>query len=256
MYLRCLPGDRPRQWLQWLSWDEFCYNSGSQSSLGTSPFKVVYGCDPPTLCSYTHGEARLSAIHQQLTKRDGFLAEIKERLELAQQHYKAYYDRTHRDAEFQVGQWVWLRLLHRPVASLPKQGKGKLGPKFFGPFKILECIGSVAYKLQLPEGARIHNVFHVGLLKNYVGEEPTGPIVLPPIHHGRACLESAEVRGWVEFLVQWTGQPAAAASWMDMEEFQRLYPSFKLADDLDVWGGGMLCVESSTLVATGKVPKR
>jgi hypothetical protein len=166
------------------------------------------------------------------------LAEIKKRLEQAQQHYKAYYDRTHRDAEFQVGQWVWFRLLHQPVASLPKQGKGKLGPKFFGPFKILERIGFVAYKLQLVEGAHIHNVFHVGLLKNYVGEEPTGPAVLPHIHHGRACLEPAEVRGHVEFLVQWAGQSVAAATWIDMEEFQRLYPSFKLADDLDVPGGG------------------
>jgi hypothetical protein len=65
----------------------------------------------------------------------------------------------------------------------------------------------VVYKLQLPEGARIYNVFHVGLLKKYVGEEPIGPSVIPPIHHGWACLEPVEVtkthvaRGRVEFLV-------------------------------------------------------
>jgi transposase InsO family protein len=47
MYLRCLTGDRPRQWLQWLPWAEFCYNSTHQSSLRTSSFRVVFGRDPP-----------------------------------------------------------------------------------------------------------------------------------------------------------------------------------------------------------------
>lgn len=47
MYLRCLSGDRPKNWLQWLPWAEFCYNSSYQTSLRETPFKVVYGRDPP-----------------------------------------------------------------------------------------------------------------------------------------------------------------------------------------------------------------
>jgi hypothetical protein len=85
---------------------EFCSNSRYQSSLKTSPFKVVYGRDPPSVCSYTPGEARLPAVHQQLADRDEFLAEIHERLELAQQRYKSYYNRGHHDVEFEVEQWV------------------------------------------------------------------------------------------------------------------------------------------------------
>jgi hypothetical protein len=76
MLLRCLSGDRLHEWLRWLPWTEFCYNSGFQSSLKTSPFRVVYGRDPPSVCSYTLGEARHPAVHQQLTERDEFLAEI------------------------------------------------------------------------------------------------------------------------------------------------------------------------------------
>jgi hypothetical protein len=98
MYLCCLIGDRPRQWLQWLPWAEFCYNSAYQSSLRTSPFRVVFGRDPPpSVRSYEPNTTRVPAVAQQLAERDEFLAEIRDRLEQAHQHYKSYYDKKHRD---------------------------------------------------------------------------------------------------------------------------------------------------------------
>jgi hypothetical protein len=78
MYLRCLVGDRPRGWLKWLSWAEYCYNTTFQSSLRTLPFRVVYGRDPSSLHSYTQGEARLPAVQQQLLERDEFLLEVRD----------------------------------------------------------------------------------------------------------------------------------------------------------------------------------
>jgi hypothetical protein len=88
---------------------------------------------------------------------------------------------------------VWLRLISHPLASLDVRGRSKLSPKYFGPFNVVERIGTVAYKLQLPAGAKIHNVFHVGLLKAYHGEEPTVPGSLPQVRHGKACLEPSSV---------------------------------------------------------------
>jgi hypothetical protein len=115
MYLRCLTGDRPRQWLCWLPWPKFCYNSTYQSSLRTLPFRVVYGREPPQLCAYMADEAKLPAVDSQLRDHDKFLMEVQEWLEQAQQYYKLYYDRKHRASEFTAGDWVWLRLLHRPL---------------------------------------------------------------------------------------------------------------------------------------------
>jgi hypothetical protein len=158
--------------------------------------------------------------------------EARDRLEQAQPHYKAAYDRKHRDVELQEGQWVWLWLLHRLTASMDIKGRGKLGPCFYGPFKILERVGSVAYRLQLPAGARLHVVFHVDVLKRFTGEPPSTPGALPPMRHGRACLRPASIkqsrvaRGRVELLVHWVDRPAEEASWIDAEEFRGLYPNF------------------------------
>jgi len=81
----------------------------------------------------------------------------------------------HTDRSFQVGDWVWLKLMARAAVGISKLQKGKLAPKYFGPFQISECIGSVAYHLNLPEEARIHNAFHVSMLKLHKGTPPSAP---------------------------------------------------------------------------------
>jgi hypothetical protein len=80
IYLRCLAGDRPRSWLQWLPWAEFCYNTSLQSALKTTPFEVVYGRPPPTLIPFQSGSTRVATVDRQLRDRDTFIAEIRERL--------------------------------------------------------------------------------------------------------------------------------------------------------------------------------
>jgi hypothetical protein len=122
-------------------------------------------------------------------------------------------------------------------------GRNKLGPKYYGPFQVTEKLGTVAYRLQLPKGAKLHDVFHVGLLKKYYGQPPEGPGVLPPIRHGRACLEPAKVthcklaRGREEVLVRWVGQSATDASWVALDEFWKTYRALQLQDELILQAG-------------------
>jgi hypothetical protein len=76
-------------------------------------------------------------------------------------------------------------LLHRPTQSLVPGIPKKLGPKYVRPFQVLEHVGQVACRLQLPEDARIHDVFHVSVLEPFIGPPLTTIPVLLPLQHGR-----------------------------------------------------------------------
>jgi len=147
VYLRCLAGDRPRSWLRWLPWTEFIYNSSFQTALRATPFEVVYGRPPLTMASYQPGVARITALDKQLQDRDMFLQEIRERLLHAQDHMKQYYDQGHRDMKLEVSDWAWLRLHHRSASGIVDKSAGKLAPRFYSPYQVLERIDPVAYRL-------------------------------------------------------------------------------------------------------------
>ncbi|KAK6142450.1 hypothetical protein DH2020_022798 [Rehmannia glutinosa] len=86
----------------------------------------------------------------------------------AQSRQKSYADKRRKDLEFEVGDFIFIKV--SPMKGIMRFGKkGKLSPRYVGPYMIVERIGKVAYKLELPqEMASIHNVFHVSMLKKYV----------------------------------------------------------------------------------------
>ena len=244
MYLRCITGDRPRDWLDWLPWAEFCYNTAYHSSLRTTPFTVVYGRPPPALIAYEPGSAATEAVDALLSSRDEFLESVRARLLQAQEHARRFYNANHKDISFAVGDWVWLRLLHRQTQSLAPGSRGKLGPKYAGPYQVLQRIGEVAYRLQLPDNARIHDVFHVGVLKPFRGAStPAATPPLPPLQHGRPLLLPERVlrsslrRGVWHILVKWANMPASEATWEPVDGFRQAHPSFQLEDELFSEGG-------------------
>ncbi|KAI3723569.1 hypothetical protein L2E82_35243 [Cichorium intybus] len=99
------------------------------------------------------------------------IREIREHLKVAQNRQKQYADRRLKPIEFQVGDMVMLKV--SPWKGLIRFGKkGKLSPRFIGPFRVLQRVGAVAYRLELPEELRgIHNVFHVSHLRKTLFDE-------------------------------------------------------------------------------------
>lgn len=86
---------------------------------------------------------------------------------------KMVFDLDHKDREFNVGDWVYLPLQSYRQTNIKLRTNFKLSPRFYGPFKILQRNGPVAYKLELPTRSRIHPVFHVSVLKKKLGSDTT-----------------------------------------------------------------------------------
>jgi hypothetical protein len=133
-------------------------------------------------------------------------------------HMKHTQDKTRRDAQYAVGDWIWLRVQQWSAVGVTFAAPSKLGPKFYGPYQILQRIGDVSYKVQLPTKARIHDMFHVALLKKFEGEVPPAIVHLPEILNGKvlptpATMVKAQLNTGVwELLVQWVGRSASNAS--------------------------------------------
>ncbi|KAD4982217.1 hypothetical protein E3N88_18888 [Mikania micrantha] len=159
------------------SWDihlplvEFSYNNSYHTSIQCAPFEALYGrkCRSP-ICWSEIGENQIIGPEfiQETTDK---IALIQERIKAARDRQKSYADNRRRPLEFQVGDRVMLKV--SPWKGIFRFGKrGKLSPRFVGPFKILERIGSVAYRLELPlELSNIHDVFHVSNLKKCLNDE-------------------------------------------------------------------------------------
>jgi hypothetical protein len=238
MYLRCVTGDQLRAWVDWLSWAEYCYNTSFHSALRATPFEVVCSRPSQPILPYRSGLTRTEAAAALLRDRDDILAEARQRLIQAQQLAKKYYDANHRELEFDVGAWVWLQLLHRTAQSLDPRAKHKLGPRRADPFRVVEKIRRVAYRLELLAGACLHDVFHVSLLKQHRGSPPATPGAIPPTRDGRILpkpertLKAQQRRGVWRLLIQWRVLPDEDTTWELLEEFKAAYPDFQLEDEL------------------------
>ncbi|GJX69143.1 reverse transcriptase domain-containing protein [Tanacetum coccineum] len=153
------------------SWDvhlplvKFSYNNSYHSSIRCVLFEALYGrkCRSPVLWAEIR-ESRLIGpeLVQETTDK---VVMIKEKLKAARDHQKSYADNRRKPLEFKVGDRVLLKVL--PWKGMIRFGKkGKLAPRYVGPFEILERIGHVDYRLRLSEElSSVHDTFHVSNLK-------------------------------------------------------------------------------------------
>ena len=165
--LRVCAIDFKGNWDEHLPLVEFSYNNSYHASIGMPPYEALYGrkCRSP-VCWDEVGERKL--LGPELVQQTKEVIEtIQRRLIAAQNRQRKYADQARKDMEFEEGEPVLLKI--SPWKGLSRFGKkGKLSPRYVGPFEILRRVGKVAYELALPPHMEhIHNVFHVSMLKKY-----------------------------------------------------------------------------------------
>ncbi|GJR73728.1 putative reverse transcriptase domain-containing protein [Tanacetum coccineum] len=157
------------------------------------------------------GEVQLTGpeIVQETTEK---VIRIKQRMQAAHDQQKSYADLKHKPMEFQVGDKVMLKVsAWKGVVRFGK--RGKLNPIYVGPFKVLEKVGSVAYKIKLPqELSRVHNTFYVSNLKKCYSADPLAVL-----------LDELHVDDKLRF-VRWNSRRGPEFTWECEDQFQKKYP--------------------------------
>ncbi|GJV29499.1 putative reverse transcriptase domain-containing protein [Tanacetum coccineum] len=181
------------------------------------------------------GEAQLTGpdLIQETTEK---IIQIKQRIQAARDRQKSYADLKRKPMEFQVGDRVMLKV--SPWKGVVRFGKrGKLNPRYVGPFKVLERVGSVAYKLELPqELSRVHNTFHVSNLKKCYSDEPLA-VPLEGLHIDdklQFVEEPVEImereikrlkRSRIPLVkVRWNSRRGPEFTWEREDSFKKKYP--------------------------------
>ncbi|KAD5802564.1 hypothetical protein E3N88_13924 [Mikania micrantha] len=224
------------------SWDthlpliEFSYNNSYHTSIQCAPFEALYGrkCRSP-VCWTEIGDSQVVGP-ELIQETSDKITIIQSRLKAARDRQKSYADRRRKPLEFQVGDRVLLKV--SPWKGVVRFGKkGKLAPRYVGPFEILERIGPVAYKLKLPvELSNVHDTFHVSNLKKCLAD-----------HDVQIPLEDIQIQNNMQFIerpveimdhgvkklkrsripivkVRWEGKRGAEFTWEREDQMKLKYP--------------------------------
>ncbi|GJW43256.1 putative reverse transcriptase domain-containing protein [Tanacetum coccineum] len=234
--LRACVIDFGKGWINHLPLVEFSYNNSYHASIKAAPFEALYGrkCRSP-VCWAEVGEAQLIGpdLIQETTEK---IIQIKQRMQAARDRQKSYADLKRKPMEFQVGDRVMLKV--SPWKGVVRFGKrGKLNPRYVGPFKVLEKVGSVAYKLELPqELSRVHNTFHVSNLKKCYSDEPLAipleglhiddklQFVEEPVEIMEREIKRLKQSRIPLIKVRWNSRRGPEFTWEREDSFKKKYP--------------------------------
>ncbi|GKE34271.1 putative reverse transcriptase domain-containing protein [Tanacetum coccineum] len=228
--------DFGNSWIKHLPLVKFSYNNSYHASIKAASFEALYGqkCRSP-VCWAEVGEAQIISpdLIQETTEK---IIQIKQRIQAAHDRQKSYADLKRKPMEFQVRDRVMLKV--SPWKGVVRFGKrGKLNPRYVRPFKVLEKVGSVAYKLELPqELSRVHNTFHVSNLKKCYSDEPLA-VLLEGLHIDdklQFVEEPVEImereikrlkRSHIPLVkVRWNSRRGPEFTWEREDSFKKKYP--------------------------------
>jgi hypothetical protein len=227
-----------RSWDKSLLYAEFSYNNSYKDSPMMAPFEMLYGCRCRTSLFWNETGERKVFRPDILQEAKKYACMVRENLCVAQSRQKSYVDHWRRELSFEVGDFVYLKV--SPMSGLCRfKVRGKLAPRFIGPFKILEKRGEVAYQLELPPLlSNVLDVFNVSQLMKCLCvpeeqipmEDLDAKIDLSYQEYPIKILEMSERvmrnKRIKMCKVQWSHHTEEEATWEREEELKEKFPSF------------------------------
>ncbi|KAE8723570.1 Detected protein of unknown function [Hibiscus syriacus] len=223
-------------WENFLPLAEFAYNNSYHTSIRMAPYEALYGRKCRTSICWTELRDRKTLGPELVRETEDTVRLIRDRLKEAFDRQKSYADQRRKDRQFEVGDRVFLKV--SPWKKVLRFGrKGKLSPRFIGPFRILKRVGPVAYQLELPsELSRIHGVFHVSILRRY--HPDPGHIIQveevelrPDLSYEEEPIQILERdervlrnRRIPMVKVQWSNRGPSEATWETLESMEAQFP--------------------------------
>lgn len=236
-YLRCVTGNVSSKWVEYLSLAEYWYNTKFHSATRMTPFEALYGYPPTSNQPLLVGDLSVQAVDHVVKSREEIANLLHANISKAQNRMNYYADLKRTKQEFNCGDWVYLKIQPYKQHSIPNSSFHKLVARYYGPFRILEKIRQVAYRLELPEGTKIHDVFHVSLLKKHHGGHvvtsklpnftTAGDFEAKPLDILDRRMKRKGNRAVTEILVHWTHTSVEDATWHELYQLQLQFPHIK-----------------------------
>ena len=215
-YLRCFSNYKGNNWIKFLSLAEFSYNNAIQESANQTPFFLNYGFHPRHSMAIPDNINVPRAIEFS-NDFNQIIKDLKTNLFKAIETQKKYADMKRcKPPEFKVGDKVWLD------SSLVIHNRNKkFKPRKLGPYKIIEKISDISYKLELPQSMKIHPVVHVSSLEPHYEDEfgrkqpPPPPVTIDneEEYEVEEILDKRKHYRKIQYLVKWKGYSLSEASW-------------------------------------------
>jgi len=157
----------PKKWYHWLPLAEWWYNTSYHTSLNLTPFQALYGFPPPLVAEVVLPDCPDGGVRNILQNRRLANQLIKDSLLKAQARIKHQAHKHRSERAFEVGDMAYLKIQPYRHSSLSIHRSLNLHSKYYGPFRVIEKVGEVAYKFLLPDSCELHPVFHVSQLKRH-----------------------------------------------------------------------------------------
>jgi hypothetical protein len=258
IYLRCFTHACPTKWSQYLAFAEYWYNTSYHSAIQMSPFVALYGHEPRHWGLDSSYTCSAPSLEEWLDERKHIQLVLQQNLHRARQYMKNQADKKRTERKFELRDEVFVKLQPYVQSSVTRRSNQKFACRYFGPYSVIKIINPVAYEVALPQGSKVHPVFHVSQLHKVL--KPGTPIatklpdntdrVYNPVKILAHRWRQTPTGRREQVQVQWPPDCELDITWEDKVELQTRFP------DSVAWGQaiaqGGRDVSSSSTAAQGE----